>query len=102
MPEMTKEEMKQHLQQTADKALVGMSASDVEGFWRSATGENHERKFKPGDEWVTADTVTDTDRLRWAVQHFDAYDWYHLPEDFGQAREYIDAQMMEPQNERKL
>lgn len=81
-----------------ESSLAPVTGS-ASGFWRSAHGENHGRNSVPGDEWVTAGEATDTDRLRWTVEHFDDYDWANLPEDLGQARQYIDSQMMK-QNDR--
>ena len=48
----------------------------------------------PGDEWVNPGDVTDTDRLRWLVYEADDDFFFVMPQDLGQAREYIDAAMM--------
>ena len=72
---------------------LGEAAGSASGFWRSARGDNHGRDSRPGDEWVTADAMTDTDRLRWLCdQSLDIF--RNMPDDFGQAREYIDSLML--------
>lgn len=42
-----------------------LAAGSVQGFWRSARGENHGRNSQPGDVWVEPGDITDSDRLRW-------------------------------------
>ncbi len=64
------------------------------GFWRSAIGENHGLNSRTGDEWVTAGEATDTDRLRWLITKAEADDFDAIPEDFHQARQYIDSLML--------
>lgn len=80
------------------KTLSAVSSTQMvsqqRGFWRSPRGENHGLNSKPGDEWAHEGDIHDTDRLRWIVLNFDEDDFFNMPEDFGMAREYIDALML--------
>ena len=62
-------------------ALPGLAEAtgSVQGFWRSASGENHGRDSRPGDVWVSPGDITDSDRLRWlhtgGGRDADGYEW---------------------------
>lgn len=68
--------------------------SQQRGFWRSPRGENHGLNSKPGDEWAREGDIHDTDRLRWLVDNITEEIAVMMPDDFGQARQYIDELML--------
>jgi hypothetical protein len=68
--------------------------SQQRGFWRSPRGESHGLNSKPGDEWVHEGDIHDTDRLQWLVDNITEEIAVMMPDDFGQARQYIDELML--------